>query len=159
MNSTVCVTFASGQGGDQQGIALRINRTSSETTGLTVTRNVIFGQYNVFNFHTWNTSISKTAPETQFAQFRLDFLPVGPAAYPLDMCPRTIGNDMEFVVWLPGQSQPRWGSTSQGGETEIPNTAPQRGSSGWYVGHVVSGTTTTMTNMTVDGVLDRDPIG
>ncbi len=156
---TVCATFATGEDPDQQGIALRINSSNGVTTGLTVTRNVIYAIYNVFNFHTWNTALSPTVPETQFAQFTLPFLPESPETYPLNMCARTIGNEMEFVTWTAGQTRPAWGSTTQGGEATIPSDAPATGIGGWYVGHLTSNSTMTMTNMTVDGVLDSDPVG
>ncbi|MGB7050263.1 MAG: hypothetical protein WBG41_01700 [Acidimicrobiales bacterium] len=139
----VCATFASGTGLDQQGIVLR--REGEDE--LTVTRNVIYDDFQTFNFHIWSGPTY-----TLFAQFSLTFLPYAPATYPLNICATITGDTMEFVVWTAGQTQPPWGSTTQGGSATLPASAPPTGQEGWFAGHIVPGTSSTYTNLTVDGV-------
>lgn len=58
-DSTVCATFVTGQGVDQEGVALRINSTATNTTAITVSRNVYGNSsstFDAFNFHVWDTS-------------------------------------------------------------------------------------------------------
>lgn len=158
VDSTVCATFASGQNDDQQGILLRANWSSSTTTGITVTRNIWMGFFDVFNFHYWNTGADPSAPFTQFGSVIVDNLAITPAAYPLNVCARTIAGQLEFVEWTPDQAQPQWGDSGQGGEAEIPAGAPASGQGGLFAGHMTPGTTMSYTALTVDGSVDADPI-
>lgn len=163
-DSTICATFTSGQGEDQQGIALRVQNIDVDnhwsTVGITVTRNIYFGVYNVFNLHTWNTdpayeASNDGAPFSQFGSVTLPFLPLFTPVYPLNMCARTVAslNIVQFVVWTQTQAQPPWGSTTQGGQGTLPANAPATGRGGWYAGHIVPGTTTEYTNLSVDGAV------
>ncbi len=94
-DSVGCATFVTGSGDDQQGIALRIypriiSGGKTGLVGLTVTRNILYGEGNPFNFHVWNTTSS-----TPFVQSGQVVLPVLPylASYPLNMCAQTITSE------------------------------------------------------------------
>jgi hypothetical protein len=162
-DSTVCATFASGQGVDQQGVVLRLNRTLvdgvQEVDGITVTRNVYLDIFDDFNFHVWNTAADPSNPFTQFGDTVIPGLPFGTAFYPLSMCAQTVTatNTVQFVVWTAWQTQPPWGSTTQGGSATIPAGAPATGQGGWFAGHLLAGTSMTYTRLTVDGVVPVDP--
>ena len=159
-DQTVCATFASGQGIDQQGVVLRLNaRKSGAVTAITVTRNIWLDAFNVFNFHVWNTAAEDPASRfTQFGSTIVPTFPIKPEVYPLSICVRTVSttNAVQFVVWTTGQERPRWGSRSQGGEASIPVGAPTTGRGGWFAGHLVPGSSMTYTNLTVDG---KTPVG
>lgn len=151
---TVCATFASGEGIDQQGIVLRLNDTAvGGTTGITVTRNIWMGTFNIFNFHVWNTRRDPSNPFTMFGSKAIPELPVSPAVYPLRMCARAVAatDQVQFVVWTKGQAEPGWGSMTQGGEARIPPGAPSTGRAGWFAGHLTPGTSMTYSGLTVDG--------
>ena len=155
---TVCATFSSGDGIDQQGIALRLNATASGgTTGITVTRNIWMDAFNVFNFHVWNTAADPSTPFTQFGSKVIRGLPVRRPVYPLRMCARAVSttDEVEFVVWTSGQKEPTWGSTTQGGEARIPAGAPSSGRGGWFAGHLTPGTSMTYRDLTVDGMVAK----
>jgi hypothetical protein len=150
---TVCATFGSGEGIDQQGVVLRLNHAYGDTTGITVTRNIYFSVFNFFNFHVWNTDADPSVPYTQFGSVGLTWLPKGPALYPINLCARSVTatNEVQFIVWTPGQSRPPWGSTTSGGEATIPKNAPRWGQGGFFAGHLVAGTSMTYKNLTVNG--------
>lgn len=153
---TVCATFASGVGIDQQGVVVRMNTAvGGGVTGISVTRNIWLGAFDVFNFHVWNTAADPSTPFTQFGSVAVPELPVTPSVYPLSMCVRTVSasDDVQFVVWTKGQTRPRWGSGTQGGEAQIPAGAPATGRGGWFAGHLTPGTTMTYRDLSVDGTV------
>lgn len=153
-DSTVCATFANGGWPDQQGIALRINENGGQTTGITVTRNIAFGNAADFNFHTWDTKANPTY--SQFGSTEVPTLPFVPV-YPLNMCARTQGELAQFVVWLPGTTEPAWGDPTWGGQATIPASAPDEGRGGFFAGHLVPGTSMEYDNLTVDGATPVEP--
>jgi hypothetical protein len=156
---TVCATFVSGQGLDQQGVVLRLHGlTNGRVSGITVTRNVWAWAFDVFNYHVWNTESDPSSPFTQFGSTIVSFLPVRPATYPLNLCARTVTstNQVQFVVWTKGQAMPTWGSALQGGEAVIPAGAPSSGRGGWFAGHLRPGTSMRYDNLSVDGVIQID---
>ena len=136
---------------------MRLNDVDGDTTGITVTRNIIFSLFNFFHFHVWNTAADHSSPFTQFGAVEVSWLPIGPALYPLNLCARSVTatNRAQFIVWTPGQSKPSWGSTSSGGEATIPKNAPRSGQGGFYAGHVVPGTSMTYENLTVNGTTPK----
>ncbi len=151
-DSTVCGTFLTGHGIDQQGIVLRLNDANGTMKAITVTRNVLFSDSEAFNFHLWNTS-DADRPFTLFGQTILTFLPYSPAVYPLNMCARTVTatNQVQFVVWTAGQKQPPWGDPIQGGEATIPVGSPSGGREGFFAGHLIAGTSMVLTDLRIDG--------
>jgi hypothetical protein len=153
---TVCATFVNGAGFDQQGIVLRlIPLANGHVSGITVTRNVWLSEFDVFNYHVWNTRTDPQSPFTQFGSTVVRTLPIAPAVYPLHLCARTVtaSDTVQFVVWTAGQPRPPWGSTSQGGEAVIPSGAPASGLGGWFAGHLRPGTSMTFSDLTVDGAV------
>jgi hypothetical protein len=158
-DATVCATFDSGRGIDQQGVIVRLNSSpNGGVTGISVTRNIWLDVFDVFNFHVWSTAKDPASPFTQFGSVVVRDLPVTPAVYPLSMCVRTVAatDVIQFVVWTRGQAPPKWGSARQGGEAHIPAAAPSTGLGGWFAGHLDPGTTMTYTDLRVDG---RVPTG
>ncbi len=156
---TVCATFASGRGLDQQGVVLRLHELSSgRVSGITVTRNVWMGAFNVFNYHVWNTRTDTADPFTQFGSTIVSPLPVSPATYPLHLCARTVASadQVQFVVWTDGQARPAWGDALQGGEATLPADAPSTGRGGWFAGHLRPGTSMRYADLSVDGVIQTD---
>ncbi len=155
---TVCATFATGQGNDQQGIVLRLRmHPNGAVSAITVTRNVWLGIYDVFNFHVWSTTSGSSSSFRQFGSAVVTELPTRPAVYPLNMCARTVQADrvVEFVVWTNGEKKPGWGSLTQAGEAKIPDDAPSSGCGGWFAGHVAPGTSMTYSKLSIDGAVPR----
>ncbi len=153
---TVCATFASGRGLDQQGLVLRlVGVGGSRVRALTVTRNVFAGAFDVVNFHVWDTRAPTSRAFVPFASAVVPALSRTAAAYPLRMCARTVvaTDSVQFVVWRPGATPPSWGSSTQGGEAPIPSTAPSTGGVGWFAGHLGPGSSMTYTDLRVDGTV------
>lgn len=156
---TVCATFATGAGLDQQGVVLRLNDLANgRVSGISVTRNVWMDAFDVFNFHVWDTRVGPNAQFLQFGSTVVPTLPVAPAVYPLNLCARavTASNTVQFVVWTPGRPRPDWGSTTQGGQAAIPLGTPASGRGGWFAGHLRPGTSMTFTGLSLDGVIAAD---
>jgi hypothetical protein len=149
-DSTVCVTFATGQGYDQQGIILRLTYSRNAYTALAVTRNVSYADLQAFNFE--ELSSATTPPYTLFGQKTINGLPYAPAVYPLNMCARTNSttNTVDFVVWTSGMSQPTWGDPNWSGSATIPPAAASSGSPGLWAGHMTANTSMTYANMSID---------
>ena len=151
-NATSCATFANGSGIDQQGIALRINTGGGHTQALTVTRNIWLDEFYYFNFHVWDTA-NTSSPFTLLGSVNLQpYLGTTNAVYPLNMCARTSGGLLQFIIWKQGQSPPSWNTTTQGGSVPIPAGAPATGQNGWFAAHITPGTSSLYTNLTVDGL-------
>ncbi len=67
---TVCATFATGTGLDQQGVVLRLNDLADgRVSGISVTRNVWMDAFDVFNFHVWDTRVG---PNARIPAVRID---------------------------------------------------------------------------------------
>ncbi len=155
-DQTVCASFATGQGADQQGIVLRLRSLpDGKIRAITVTRNIWQGVFDVFNFHVWNTEADPSSPFTQFGSVVVSELPIRPAIYPLNMCARTVAatDIVQFVVWTRGQKEPRWGSMARGGEARIPDDAPSAGQGGWFAGHLIPGSSMTYRRLSIDGAI------
>lgn len=155
-DQTVCASFATGQGTDQQGVVLRLRRSpNGKIEAITVTRNIWLGVFNVFNFHVWNTGADPSSPFAQFGSVVISELPIRPAIYPLNMCARTVSatDIVQFVVWTRGQEQPVWGGAAGSGEARIPDDAPSTGRCGWFVGHLIPGTSMTYRRLSIDGAI------
>ena len=158
-DQTVCATFVNGRDLDQQGVVLRLNTLADgKVSGLTVTRNVWMGAFDVFNFHVWDTRAGADSAFLEFGYTVVPTLPVAPAVYPLHLCARTVTSSdvLQFVVWTSGRTRPDWGSTTQGGQATIPVGAPDSGRVGWFAGHLQPGTSMTYSDLTVDGVVPSD---
>lgn len=141
-DSEVCATWTSQSASSiQEGLALHINATPSATTAITVTKNVIYGLYWVFNVHIWNSSSS--SPFTQIAQFSFpnDFTYLGTMdPLPWRICAETVGTTFQFKVWRPNvESEPSWTDASHSGSVTIPANYQAPGLSGWYIGHIPAG--------------------
>jgi hypothetical protein len=154
-DQTVCASFATGQGSDQQGIVLRLmSLPDGKVRAITVTRNIWLGAFDVFNFHVWNTEADPSSPFTQFGSAVVSELPIRPAVYPLNMCARTVAatDVVQFVIWTRGQKEPKWGSAA-GGEARIPGAAPAAGRGGWFAGHLIPGSSMTYRRLRIDGAI------
>jgi hypothetical protein len=147
-DTTACATFSGGQGEDQPGIAMRIADLGEQA--VTVTQNIYGYDRQVFNFHTWNTA---NGPDDTFSLFGQTTLPAFPISgtWPFSMCARITGTTVQFVVWTSGMTQPDWGDPTWGGQADLPASAPTVGQSGFYVGHLLAGTSMDYSGLTVDG--------
>jgi hypothetical protein len=67
---------------------------------------------------------------------------------PWHMCARTVGEQVEFVMWTGGTSKPPYGTPGSGGKVTIPSEYRGPGIAGWYIGHIPPGSTATMSGLT-----------
>lgn len=156
-NSEVCATWSSASTNAlQEGLALHIVNNNGVTTAITVTKNVIYGIYWVFNVHTWNTS-QTPYPFTQIAQFSfpkvVTYLGVV-LKLPWRACAQIQNGILDFKIWRPNvMSEPAWGDPNYTASVAVPAAYTGAGLTGWYIGHIPPGGNATYTQL---GVWDED---
>jgi hypothetical protein len=126
----------------QQGLAVRIRDRAGRVRAVTLTKNVEFGLYWIFNVLTWDTARSGE-PWRKVGQF--DLAPVvGKSAHrlaplPWRVCLRATGRTVEFKVWLPEEgAEPSWQDPVHARSARLPRGYAV-GRPGWYVGHLPAG--------------------
>ena len=165
-NQQSCITWSDAQkptGSEplQPGLAMRIAPVKANNTGIravTVTQNVFYGAYWLFNVHVWN-SINTASPFTLIQTFDLSSI-VGKvtvvngevistlAALPWHLCARSVGRQLSFMVWTGDNPQPSWSSATQVFRATLPSGWDQAGYSGGYVGHLRQGQAERFTGVT-----------
>ena len=138
-NSRVCATWTSQSAeSSQEGLAMRIVTTPTSTRAVTVTKNVIYGIYWVFNVHVWDSSSAQ--PFTQIAQFDMvDVMTQNGAMrpFPWRTCTQLVGQTLTFKIWFPSQqAEPAWNDPVYTRTATVPADYSAPGKSGWYVGHI-----------------------
>ena len=126
----------------QQGLAVRIRDRDGRVRAVTLTKNVQFGLYWVFNLLTWDTARGGD-PWRKVGQF--DLSPVigrstqRLAALPWRVCLRVTGRQVAFKVWLPRErTEPSWSERHYVRRARLPR-GYAAGVPGWYVGHLPPG--------------------
>jgi hypothetical protein len=140
---TSCATWLS-QSRDsvQQGLAIRVRDRRGRVRAVTLTKNVEFGLYWVFNVVTWDTARRGT-PWRGVTQQDMSSV-VGLSAdelqpLPWRACLRARGRNVEFKVWLPSQTaEPSWSDPDHVRSARLPRGFAV-GRPGWYAGHVARG--------------------
>jgi hypothetical protein len=140
--------------GHQPGVALRVHDVEGGVVGLTVTRNVYFGAFWGFNVHTWDTR--QPVPFTKVGGFgfetaltRGSFVPAPP---PWHLCARVVGSVLSLKVWAGDEPEPEWDDPAHGGSVTLPAGWEDPGLPGVYFGHIPSGSSFTLTELTVAAV-------
>ena len=137
-----CAQWTTAPGNTQQGAMLHITRTSDGgVLGISVMENVYDYGYWTFNFDTWDSD-DISAPYTEIGSADLstvvlvgnDYVP-----HPWWLCARTIGDQLQFVVWTGDNPRPAYGTPGAGGEVTIPAAYQGPGMAGWYIGHIPPG--------------------
>lgn len=140
---TACATWVRQSGPSvQQGLAVRIRDRAGRVRAVTLTKNVEFGLYWVFNLLTWDTARAGE-PWRSVGQFDLSRV-VGKSAHhlarlPWRVCLRATGRTVAFKVWLPRESvEPSWQDSVHVRRARLPRGYGV-GRPGWYVGHLPAG--------------------
>jgi hypothetical protein len=140
---TTCATWVQQSGPSvQQGLAVRIRDRAGRVRAVTLTKNVEFGIYWVFNVLTWDTARAGE-PWRKVGQFDLSRV-VGKSAHrlarlPWRVCLRATGRTVAFKVWLPREgAEPSWQDETHVGRARLPRGYAV-GRPGWYVGHLPAG--------------------
>jgi hypothetical protein len=147
-DSESCATWNISSLLDQQGVALRITNVNGVTRGVTVTKNVYYSAFWIFNVHVWDSS-NLANPYTQIGEFPLNstFVPNGQyAPLPWNLCAKVVGNTLSFIAWPAIDSQPAWGDPNFGGSVSLPS-GYENGYAGWYFGHIAAGKTIKYTSL------------
>jgi hypothetical protein len=138
---TTCATWVHRSAPDvQEGLAVRIRDDRGRIRAVTLTKNVEFGYYWVFNVLTWDTA-REGDPWRAVGQFDMSAVvsPSGTrlASLPWRVCLRVAGRDLAFKVWLPGRgTEPTWQDPLAARHTRLPAAFVAAGVPGWYVGHL-----------------------
>jgi hypothetical protein len=140
---TTCATWVRQSGPSvQQGLAVRIRDRAGRVRAVTLTKNVEFGLYWVFNVLTWDTARAGE-PWRRVGQFDLSPV-VGKSAHrlarlPWRVCLRASGRTVAFKVWLPREgAEPSWQDETHARRARLPRGYAV-GRPGWYVGHLPAG--------------------
>jgi len=152
-DAMACTTLTSevGNAADQEGLVLRLAPTADGlgTRAITVTKNIEFGLWMIFNVHVWDTT--QASPYTFLTHFDLSSVVatilfwgnVNPVPYPWHLCARVSGSLLQFMVWTGTNPQPQWTDGSRVNQVTLPPGWVYPGVAGWYVGHLHAGDTVT----------------
>jgi hypothetical protein len=133
---------------NQQGMALRVS-SDGPTRAITVTKNVWGGVSDVFNVHTWDTSLPAGGVRFLGGVSLASALKVDGQLVPLPwrVCARVVGDLLSFKAWPAGRSEPAWGDQTYSRTMRLPADAPKTGRPGWYGGHLYDGGHITYTDL------------
>lgn len=157
-----CETWTGASGAiDQQGIALRIAPTADGlgTRAVTVTKNIWFYGYWLFNVHIWDSSSASQytllASLDYSSIIGSDLYHITP--YPWHVCARVSGSIFQVMLWVGDNPQPSWSDGSAVQQVTLPDGWDYPGAAGWYIGHLETASTDTFTDMktwSLKGTLD-----
>jgi hypothetical protein len=119
--------------------------------------NVAYFGYWEFNFDTWDSD-NTSVPYTQIGRVDLSSVVLVGNSYvprPWSLCARTVGDQLQFVLWTGTNPRPPYGTPGAGGAVTIPSDYQEPGIAGWYLGHVQSGLSAGFDNLTSS---DDDPV-
>ena len=156
-----CATWTQAPDGlQQQGAVLRARSIQGRTTAITVTHNIYFGAWWVFNVHVMDSAAA--APFHQIGTFDLRevFAPGWPDVlqappYPWRLCARVVGNVVSFVVWPTSDPKPAWNDARYGGSVTLPAGWSAPGDAGWYIGHLEPGKSSGFGDLSILGLLSN----
>lgn len=142
-SQTTCATWVRQSAPSvQQGLAVRIRDRAGRVRAVTLTKNVEFGLYWIFNVLTWDTARAGE-PWRRVGQF--DLAPVvGKSVHriarlPWRVCLRASGRTVAFKVWLPREgAEPSWQDETHVRRARLPHGYAV-GRPGWYAGHLPAG--------------------
>jgi hypothetical protein len=146
-NQQSCTSWVEDDHFTQQGVALRVRSANGRTTAITVTKNIWFYAYWMFNVHVMDSGNAEQ-PFTQIASFDLSGAVVrngAPAPAPWRLCARVVGDMLGLKVWAADEAEPAWMDGVHGGGVMLPAGWDSPGAAGWYVGHLRPGVSTTYT--------------
>jgi hypothetical protein len=140
---TSCATWVTqSRNSVQQGLAVRIRDHAGRVRAVTLTKNVEYGYYWVFNLLTWDTARTGE-PWHAISQDDMSHV-VGLSAdelrpLPWRVCLRARGRTVQFKVWLPREGpEPSWRDAEHVRSARLPRGFAG-GRPGWYAGHVPAG--------------------
>lgn len=151
LDAQVCATWASGPDSAQQGVALRIVRTSTSTRALTVTKNVWAGAYWTLNAHAWDSSLPAPFVGLGSAQFFGLWDGDRPHPLPWRVCAKVVDSFLAVKIWRLVEPEPRWDDPAHAAVWTVPQEWVVPGKAGWYIGHLPAGTTATYADLGVWG--------
>lgn len=159
LDQVTCASWTEAPDGLQQhGAVLRTRSASGRTSAITVTRNIYFGAWWIFNVHVMDSASAE--PFHQIASFDLReiFRPGPPDApevppYPWRMCARVVGSVVSFIVWPTTHAKPAWNDARYGGSVTLPAGWSTAGKPGWYIGHLEPGKGAKFGDLSVMGLL------
>lgn len=161
-NGRLCATWDTGTGVAQQGIAFRIRRGPDGWRAVVLERNIWQQRYWLFvpvyfHAHDLEPPIAVDPVQSAEAISLVRYLGhAGPAVYPLRVCAEVRGGVLAFAVAKAGDAMVPLGTPGRGGRFPLwSDLVPPTGRIGTYVAHLPSGTSTVVTDVTVDG--ERHP--
>lgn len=136
-----CATWrATSEGDVQEGAVLRLSMAGGRTRAITITKNIAYYTWWVFNVHVWDTAAPQ--PYTQVGQVDLgqELWPNGQLQpLPWHFCARVIGDFVDLKVWHDPEAEPAWGDSVHARTVKLPPGWIYPGKDGWYIGHLPPG--------------------
>jgi hypothetical protein len=143
VNSRVCATWITRSAPSvQEGIAHHITVLPDRVRAITVTKNIVFDVFWVFNVHTWDTTRNPAFEQlSQFDMSSVIFRPDGSyQPLPWRVCTQMRSATLTFKVWFPAvMKEPSWTDPAYTRTATLPADWLTAGKSGWYVGHIPPG--------------------
>ncbi len=138
-----CATWTAADHNQQPGIALRAHEIDKGVRVITVTKNVWFDAYSIFNVHVMDSN-NEAEPYVQIAGQDLAGLRNSPDVtdvkpYPWRSCARVVGSTVSLKVWPTGEPEPAWNDPSYGYSVTLPAGWGDAGRPGSYIGHLPPG--------------------
>lgn len=162
-NSRVCVNWTTQSAESvQQGTAHNIVALPDRTRAITLTKNVIYQIYWVFNVHVWDST--QDPAFTQVAQFNMIDVMFRPdnsyQPFPWRVCTDLIGATLRFKIWFPatGMAEPAWSDPAYARSFTFPATYAAwlvPGFPGFYIGHLPIGGSAKYSNLSAAAVSNR----
>ena len=143
-----CVSWVEDDHFTQQGLALRARSVNGRTTAITVTKNIWYHGFWVYNVHVMDGGNAEQ-PFTLIASFDVSGAVIrngAPAPGPWRLCARVDDDAVSVKVWAADQPEPAWMDGVHGGGVMLPAGWDAPGAPGWYVGHLRPGVSTTYTD-------------
>jgi hypothetical protein len=156
-----CATWTAADQGQQPGIALRAHDVAGGTQVITVTKNVWFYGFSIFNVHVMDSSdadqpfvliAGQDLPGMRSSESFNDVKP-----YPWRGCARVIGRVISLKIWPVAEPEPSWDDPSYGYSVTLPDDwEVTAGHGGSYIGHLPPGGTIYYSELTITS-LDPAP--
>lgn len=157
-----CATWSAADHDQQPGIALRAHDVAGGTQVITMTKNIWFSAWSIFNVHVMDSS----NPDEPFVQIAGSDLPglrlsesyndVKP--YPWRGCARVVGTTVSLKVWPVNEPEPAWDDPNYGYSVTLPaEWGVTTGRAGFYASHLRPGASLDYSDVAITNLDDPAP--
>jgi hypothetical protein len=155
VDGEACVTWSLQNGTvdpagiSQEGVVLRVATKGGRTRAVSVTKNIFEGYIWIFNIHVWDTANERHPYKEIGAKNLADMVWTPKAVNPLpwNLCARTRGRTLSFVVWSGSGPKPSYTDPKASRAITLPRDYVYAGNFGGYLGHLHPGDSVTFSSL------------